>query len=202
MKYLKFSIIAFAVVAMMTACGQKDKSTATTEQNAPQAAPVVSVITAQAEDVEITNTFTSNIEPFAINNIVSQTAGRIVSIKAEVGQQVRKGQLLATMDDVNLAKTRMQYVNDSTELSRITELYKIGAVSQADYDMARLGLNVTKKTYENLAENTYLRSPINGVVTARNYDKGDMYSMQMPIFVVQQIQPVKMLINEIGRAHV
>ena len=195
MKYLKLSIIAFAVVAMMTACGQKDESTATTEQNAPQAAPVVSVITAQAEDVEITNTFTSNIEPFAINNIVSQTAGRIVSIKAEVGQQVRKGQLLATMDDVNLAKTRMQYVNDSTELARLTELYNIGAVAQSDYDMAKLALNVTKKTYQNLAENTYLRSPINGVVTARNYDKGDMYSMAQPIFVVQQIQPVKMLIN-------
>ena len=42
MKYLKLSIIAFAVVAMMTACGQKDKSTATTEQNAPQAAPTTS----------------------------------------------------------------------------------------------------------------------------------------------------------------
>ncbi len=196
MKYLKLSIIAFAAAALMTACGSKDDNTkATTEQPQAQVAPVVSVVTAQAEDVEITNTFTSNIEPFATNNIVSQTAGRIVSIKAEVGQQVRKGQLLATMDDVNLAKTRMQYVNDSTELARLTELYNIGAVAQSDYDMAKLALNVTKKTYQNLAENTYLRSPINGVVTARNYDKGDMYSMAQPIFVVQQIQPVKMLIN-------
>lgn len=196
MKYTKLTLITLAAALMMTACGQKD--TSTTPSNGTEqalAAPVVSVITAQAEDVEVTNTFTSNIEPFAINNIVSQTAGRIVSIRAEVGQQVRKGQLLATMDDVNLAKTRMQYINDSTELSRLTELYKIGAVSQADYDMAKLALNVTKKTYENLAENTYLRSPINGVVTARNYDKGDMYSMAQPIFVVQQIQPVKMLIN-------
>jgi RND family efflux transporter MFP subunit len=89
----------------------------------------------------------------------------------------------------------MQYVNDSTELARLTELYNIGAVAQADYDMAKLALNMTKKTYYNLAENTYLRSPINGVVTARNYDRGDMYSMTQPIFVVQQIQPVKMLIN-------
>jgi RND family efflux transporter, MFP subunit len=40
-----------------------------------------------------------------------------------------------------------------------------------------------------------LTSPINGVVTARNYDKDDMYSMSMPIFVVEQISPVKMLIN-------
>ncbi len=197
MKYLKLSIIAIAAAALMTACGQKEQTgnTATTGQETQKAAPVVSVVTAQAEDVDVTNTFTSNIEPYATNNIVSQTAGRIVSIRAEVGDKVRKGQVLASMDDVNLAKTRMQYVNDSTELSRLTELYKIGAVSQADYDMARLALNVTKKTYENLAENTYLRSPINGVVTARNYDKGEMYSMAQPIFVVQQIQPVKMLVN-------
>ena len=194
MKYIKLTLITLAA-ALMTACGQKDKSTASTGQEAPKAAPVVSVVTAQAEDVDITNTFTSNIEPFATNNIVSQTAGRIVSINAEVGQKVRKGQVLAKMDDVNLAKTRMQYINDSTELARLTELYNIGAIAQADYDMAKLALNVTKKTYGNLAENTYLRSPINGVVTARNYDKGDMYSMAQPIFVVEQIQPVKMLVN-------
>jgi len=194
MKYLKLSIITLAAF-MMVACGQKESTENATGQNAPKAAPVVSVVTAQAEDVDITNTFTSNIEPYATNNIVSQTAGRIVSINAEVGQKVRKGQLLAMMDDVNLAKTRLQYVNDSTELERLTQLYNIGAVSQADYDMAKLSLNITKKTYNNLAENTYLRSPINGVVTARNYDKGDMYSMTQPIFVVEQIQPVKMLVN-------
>ncbi|MBR5725654.1 MAG: efflux RND transporter periplasmic adaptor subunit [Muribaculaceae bacterium] len=197
MKYIRLTLITFAVAAMMTACGQKDKTnaTATTGQDAQKAAPVVSVITAQAEDVDITNTFTTNIEAYATNNIVSQTAGRIASINVEVGQKVSKGQLLAKMDDVNLAKTRMQYINDSTELARLTELYNIGAVAQADYDMAKLSLNMTKKTYYNLAENTYLRSPINGVVTARNYDRGDMYSMTQPIFVVQQIQPVKMLIN-------
>ena len=195
MKYLKLNIIALAVAALMTACGEKDTKTTTTGQEAQKAAPVVSVITAQAEDVDVTNTFTANIEPYATNNIASQTAGRISSIRTEVGQKVRKGQLLATMDDVNLAKTRMQYVNDSTELARLTELYNIGAVSQADYDMAKLALNITQKTYYNLAENTYLRSPINGVVTARNYDRGDMYSMAQPIFVVEQIQPVKMLVN-------
>lgn len=195
MKYTKLTLITLAAAALMTACGSKDNSTSTTGQTTEKAAPVVSVITAQSEDVDLTNTFTSNVEPFATNNIASQTAGRIASINVEVGDKVRKGQLLARMDDVNLAKTRMQYVNDSTELARLTELYNIGAVAQSDYDMARLALNVTKKTYENLAENTYLRSPINGVVTARNYDKGDMYSMAQPIFVVEQITPVKMLVN-------
>ena len=195
MKYTKLTLITLAAVLLMTACGSKDTSNTTTGQTAEKAAPVVSVITAQAEDVDVTNTFTSNVEAYATNNIVSQTAGRIVSINAEVGNKVSKGQLLAKMDDVNLVKTRMQFVNDSTELARITELYNIGAVSQADYDLAKLSLEITKKTYNNLLENTYLRSPINGVVTARNYDKGDMYSMALPIFVVEQITPVKMLVN-------
>ena len=103
MKYIKHSIITFAAALLMTACGQKDSNTATSGQDAPKTAPVVSVVTAQAEDVDITNTFTSNIEPFATNNIVSQTAGRIMSINAEVGDKVRKGQLLAKMDEVTLA---------------------------------------------------------------------------------------------------
>ena len=191
MKYFRISFFALAATMLFASCGTKKTET---NQAAP-AAPVVSVVTAQAEDVDVENTYTSNIEPFAVNNIVSQTAGRIISINAEVGQKVSKGQLLAKMDDVNLAKTRMQYVNDSTELGRLTELYKIGAVAQADYDLAKLSLEITKKTYNNLLENTYLRSPINGVVTARNYDKGNMYSMTQPIFVVQQVTPVKMLIN-------
>ena len=42
---------------------------------------------------------------------------------------------------------------------------------------------------------TILRSPINGVVTARNYDKGDMYSMSQPIYTVEQIAPVKLLVG-------
>ena len=181
-----------AATLVLSGCSSKTEQTS---GSAPQAAPVVSVVTAQAEDVEVLNTFTSTVEAYAINNIVSQTAGRIVSINVEVGDKVRKGQLLAKMDDVNLAKTRMQLINDSTELSRITELYKIGAVSQADYDLAKLSLEIARKTYSNLVENTLLRSPINGVVTARNYDKGDMYSMAQPIFVVEQITPVKLLIN-------
>ena len=42
---------------------------------------------------------------------------------------------------------------------------------------------------KNLLENTSLQSPINGVVTARNYDNGDMYSGGEPVLVVEQITP-------------
>jgi RND family efflux transporter MFP subunit len=44
-------------------------------------------------------------------------------------------------------------------------------------------------------ENTILRSPIDGVVTARNYDAGDLYGMSAPIYTVEQIVPVKLLVG-------
>ena len=72
--------------------------------------------------------------------------------------------------------------------------YRQGGVSKSDYDAAEMAYNVSKRAYDNLLENTLLRSPLNGVVSARNYDKGDMYSGQ-PIYVVEQITPVKLLVG-------
>ena len=190
MKIIRLSLTALVLTVLFASCNNNETKTET-----KKTAPIVSVVSVHAEDVDITNTFTSNLEAYAVNNIVSQTAGRIKSIRADVGSKVKKGQLLAEMDEVNLLKTRLQYVNDSIELGRLNELVKVGGVSQANYDLAKLQLELTKKTYQNLLENTRLTSPINGIVTARNYDAGDMYNMAQPIFVVQQIVPVKLLIN-------
>ncbi|MEG1556143.1 MAG: efflux RND transporter periplasmic adaptor subunit, partial [Bacteroidales bacterium] len=61
-------------------------------------------------------------------------------------------------------------------------------------DAQKTNLDVTRTSYKNLKENTQLISPISGVVTARNYDSGDLFGGQ-PIIQVQQITPVKMNIN-------
>lgn len=99
------------------------------------------------------------------------------------------------MDAINLEKTRLQMINDSLEYGRIKELYEIGATSQSDFEAISLKYDVTRKTYINLLDNTILKSPISGIVTARNYDEGDMYAMAQPLFVVQDITPVKLVIN-------
>ena len=68
-------------------------------------------------------------------------------------------------------------------------------VQSQEWDAAKMALDVKETAYNNLLENTSLLSPINGVVTARNYDNGDMYSGGQPVLVVEQITPVKLLIN-------
>jgi RND family efflux transporter MFP subunit len=178
----------------MASCGQKSGNQQTAAVVVDEA-PKVTVTKVYAENVPQLSTYPTTVEAEIINNITPQSASRINEILVEVGDHVKKGQKLATMDGINLEKLRLQIKNDSIEYGRTKELHEIGAVSQANFEAMTLAYEVSKKTYSNLLENTILRSPISGIVTARNYDEGDMYAMAQPLFVVQNITPVKMLIN-------
>ena len=186
------SLLIFSTALIMASCGQK-----TSEQQTVivEEAPKVTVTKVHAENVPQLSTYPTTVEADVVNNITPQTASRIKEILVEVGDHVNKGQELATMDAINLEKIRLQVANDSIEYGRTKELYEIGAASQANFEAITLAYEVSKKSYANLLENTILTSPISGIITARNYDEGDMYAMAQPLFVVQNITPVKMLIN-------
>lgn len=189
MKKLSTLLIASAAVVLMS-CEQQNQNTQQIMEN-----PKVTVTTVNAEYVSQLSVYPTTIEADIVNNIAPQSAARISKIFVEVGDKVEAGQTLAVMDKVNLDKARLQLINDSIEFGRIKQLHEIGATSQSDYEAMTLKYDVTKQTYKNLLENTVLRSPIAGIVTARNYDVGDMYAMTQPLFVIQKINPVKMLIN-------
>lgn len=186
------TLLIVAAVVMTTACGQMSApdTQVTTVEN-----PKVTAEKVNAEYVSQLAVYPTTIQADIVNNIAPQSAARISEIDVEVGDHVKAGQTLAMMDAINLEKTRLQMVNDSLEYGRIKELYEIGATSQSDFEAVSLRYDVTRKTYLNLLDNTVLKSPISGIVTARNYDEGDMYAMAMPLFVVQDITPVKLIIN-------
>lgn len=156
--------------------------------------PNVEVATVAARDVEQQVLFTGNVEAEAVNNIAPQSPRRISEIRYDVGDHVKKGELLVSLDNSALVQAKAQMENAKIEYERTEELYKIGGASKSEYDARRLQYEVGKATYENLLENTTLIAPISGIVTARNYDKGDMAG-GLPILVVEQIRPVKIMIN-------
>ena len=160
----------------------------------PESKPVVSVIEAAYENVPQNTLYSSTVQANVINNIAPQSSGRIQKLNVEVGSFVGKGQVLAEMDRVQLDQAELKLRNDETELERVRALLAQGGISQADFDQLELACNVSRSTYKNILENTVLRSPVSGVITARNYDRGDMYTMGLPIYTVQQITPVKILV--------
>ena len=196
---MKTRIIVLAAAALAAlSCGNRNGSTQAGPAGfGPQAnvTPNVEVISATSKDVAQESSYSSTVEAFATNNIMPQAGGRIRKINAEVGDYVTKGQVLAEMDRLQLEQLELQIQNDEIEYKRLKALYEEGGLSQSDFETAELGYKVRKTNYQNLLENTILRTPITGFVTARNFDQGDMFSMSAPLFTVQQVVPVKLLVG-------
>jgi RND family efflux transporter MFP subunit len=188
MKKLLSLIVTGAL--LVTACSQGETSA---EENAV-VVPAVKVETIEKKMVEQTIEFTGNIEPMFRNNISSAAAQRIEKIHAEVGTRVKKGQLLVEMEDVNYTQAKIQLENLKTDLARTEALYKAGGISEQQYQQLKTQVDVSRESIANLAKNTKLLSPIDGIVTQKNFDNGDVAGGQ-PILVVMQMQPVKILIN-------
>lgn len=181
---------ALAVVLSSCAGNKKDEGQAAV---AEQVRNVTVTVTAR-QQVPQTGVYSSTVQANVVNNIASQTSGRIRTLNVEVGDFVEKGQVLAEMDRTQLDQAALTLKNNETEFERIKALFEEGGVSQSDYETAELSYNVSKSSYDNLLENTVLLAPVSGVITARNYDIGDMYALSSPIYTLQQITPVKLLV--------
>ena len=187
---VKTLIVGGVCVASMACQSKKSAETAVVVEEKPK----VTTEVVNLQDVEQQSTFTGNVEGFAVNNITPQQPRRIARLLVDVGDHVRAGQKLAEMENSALAQAKAQYDNNKANFERADELYKFGGESKANWESMKTAYEVSKLTYENMLENTSLISPISGLVTARNYDVGDMV-VASPIFVVQQINPVKIYIN-------
>lgn len=189
MKSVLKSLLIAAVAMAGVSCKEKK-----TEQVQTEKIPAVTVETVSSRDVVQQTSFTGTVEAYVLNNIAPQNMRRISRILVDVGDHVKAGQLLVELDRSSLVQAKAQLENAKIEYERTNELYEFGGASKSEWDARRLQYDVAKSTYDNMLENTTLVSPVSGIVSARNYDNGDMAGAS-PILVVEQIRPVKIMIN-------
>ena len=204
-KYPLILSLFFLTSVVIPSCSG-EKNTGTEKQEEKKS--LVKVETVESREVVQEGNYTATVEPELINNISASAPNRIKEIYVDEGIRVSKGQKLALLDDVNTSTYETQVANAKANLEyvqinydRAVELLKIGGGTQQNVDQMQLQLTNAKntlasaeRTLRNVKENTLLVSPINGIVTARNYDPGDMTGT-LPILTVAQVQPVKIIIN-------
>lgn len=189
-KSLSFLTLLSAVL-MLTGCSKKDNAAAAEAEELPR----VEIDAVHMQDVPQSKSYTATVEADNTNNIAPSMAKRITAINVEVGDHVRKGQTLVTLDDANLTQIKVQLDQAKREYDRARQLLEIGSGTQQAVDQTQAQYDGLESQYKNMVENTVLVSPITGVVTARNYDPGDMTGQQ-PVLTVGQITPqVKVMIN-------
>ncbi len=180
------------MVATLSSCGGKSDKDAVAEDVDER--PNVEILKVHEQEVGQIVSYTATVEAYKTNNITTSTPNRIKSILVDVGSKVAKGQRLVVLDDVNIDQLKVRLDNTERDYNRALELYNIGGGTKQAVDQMKTELDAARRQYDNQLENTFLVSPIAGVVTARNYDPGDM-TAQLPILTVEQLQPVKILIN-------
>ena len=184
-------LAAVMIAATMTACSGSSNESATT--TTVEELPKIEVKKVYTQEVNQLAEYTATVEAFKTNNISTSTPNRIKDILVDVGYKVVKGQKLVVLDNVNIDQLKVRIDNMEREYNRAVQLLEIGGGTQQAVDQLKTELDATKRQYDNLVENTVLVSPINGVVTARNYDPGDMTGGA--ILTIEQMRPVKVLVN-------
>lgn len=128
-------------------------------------------------------------------NISPSLTGLIEKIYVEVGDRVRKGDTLVRMDQNQLNTTRIAFANLQIEMNRVQMLIESEAISQQVYDQTKLSYDQTQETLRFLEENTFVRAQFDGVISAKTYEDGELYSGAQPILQLTKINELKAYIN-------
>ncbi len=183
-------IFALAATALLCSCSKKEDKSVVEEELVN-----VELGVATLQDVAQNKQYTATVEADNSNNIAPASPNRIRTIAVEVGDHVRRGQTLVTLDRANMDQIKVNLDDARREYDRAKKLLEIGGGTQQAVDQQKTKLDAYRTQYENMLENTVLTSPITGIVTARNYDPGDMTG-NLPVLTVGQITPiVKIMIH-------
>ena len=199
----KYIIITITVLlATLTACGNDHKKTAV-ESMAPIA---VNVNAVQADNTNPFVTASGKIEAANSANLSTRMMGFVNKTYVKVGDNVRKGQLLISINNTDLQAKRAQvnanitkataaFKNAEKDYIRFKNLFNDNSASQkelddmtAHYEIAKAGLEAAKQMKNEInAQFAYanIRAPFNGVVTNKFIEAGDMANPGMPLIAIE-----------------
>lgn len=184
-KNFMYLLAALALIG----CGSKESTATQEEERVEQVRTTV----LQPREIEREITVSTNLQGYLTQNVAPSITGKIEHIYREVGDRVSKGTDLVRMDQTQYKTTKISMANLEVEKNRITQLLRSGSATQQQYDQVITQYNSTKEQLDFLQTNTYVKAPFAGVIAAKNYEDGELYSGQ-PILVLTQIDKLKALV--------
>lgn len=187
-------------LGILTACGK----------DAPKPETVVPVhavrVSTQADAARVN--WSGEVRARFETTLAFRVGGKIIERSAQVGQMVKRGEVLARLDpqDLNLqtqavgaqiAAAQTELSQQTDDLARYQTLLKQGFISQAEYDRRRNTVDIARsrvdelRSYQrgtrNQATYTALASDENGVVTSVDAERGQVVAAGQPVLRVAQL---------------
>ncbi len=152
----------------------------------------------------ISSDFSANgyFQPFRELTLSSETSGRITQILVKDGQWVKKGQLLARIDDqlikdeVEVAEANFEKIG--RDKVRIENLQKVGGATQAQLDDISIAYVNSKSRLVNATKrftDTFIKAPFAGINDKRHIEIGKYLKTAEKLFDLVDVSRLKMMVN-------
>lgn len=191
---MKKCFMLIALAATMVGCGSNAGKPMGVAPEAEEAV-AIKVCTAQNMGMAIEETYTSEILPYKQNDITPAAQGlHIEKILVDVGDKVKEGQVVVKMNRTNLKQLEINLATIEDSYNRMKPVHASGGISDQQMLELENSLTLQREVVDNMRRNSEIKSPISGVVTARNFEDGDLFS-SMPILHIMQINKLKVKAN-------
>jgi len=141
---------------------------------------------------------TGTVEPTVMLPIAPRVAGRVVELNVDEGSPVRKGQVLARLDDSDLSSTveeleaRARYARAQYE--RAENLVRQGFIAKAEVDRQRADLDAAMaavKRARSQRDYMALNAPADGLVIRRDGEIGQYIPAGQAVFYLSCCAPLR-----------
>ncbi len=167
--------------------------------SAPDQPVTVTVVTVALERVERTVDFVGTLRANSEAEVATEVDGRLLTIDADLGDQVKEGQVLASLDsatlDAQLREATATLQKASADEARAEKLKAQGVMSQQEFDTTSSAQHVAQARRDVLAihlAHTKIRAPFAGRIAKRMVDVGNYVRVGTPIFVLVADDPLRL----------
>ncbi len=189
-------LLALLLVMPLTGC-RKEKAGKKSAVVRP-----VKLTTVKEVGLNLQRTFPGTVRAARRSVLSFKVSGPLVKLPVEEGQFVKKGDLIAQIDQrdyiiaVDAALARFREAEQ--QFMRYKELYAKKQVSKADYDRYRAARDVAKAQLadaRNALGDTTLKAPFDGVISKRYVENYYKVQAKEPIVNLQDISEIEILVN-------
>ncbi len=127
-----------------------------------------------------------------------EVSGKIIDFSFHVGEKVKKGSLLAKLDDgvykANVKITKANYERAKSDFNRYKQLYASKSISEEKFDQIRQAKNVTKAKYDIALENfnnSKLLADFDGIIAQKLVDDFARVTAKQPILILEDTKQLK-----------
>ncbi|MCK4833576.1 MAG: efflux RND transporter periplasmic adaptor subunit [Gammaproteobacteria bacterium] len=182
---------ASLLISLFTMACDSTDSTGINAHRAQQTVHRVEVITAANKPVSLKQTVSGTLEAVTSIRLYNEESGRITRLPYHEGDSVKKGSLLIQLDNellkTDVAKARASKEQAKVDLSRVKKLLPKKISTEEEVARARTELDLAiaeEKRQATRLERTSIKAPIDGLITKRLYEPGDLLAQPSHIHTI------------------